>query len=232
MDQLYGPQLQLVVRKDLSVNEINQLVGKRLSLASFTHHSPQAMGVLLEKQKPKLDEAFQGHKLITDCPTRWNSTNETMARLSEQMPAQHAVASDKSGKYSDLWVKLYTLEEEPVIKFIIKVLKPFKVATEIMSAEEKPTLLLVSPIAIKVGQAHIVLDNDIPLIENEERNAGKHKKGTKQSNCSSSTWHQPVTHAQSCSISSLQRNIKLHGQAFSLPVRRNSQFQFPVLLFK
>ena len=160
-----GHNINLVVRKGLSINELNRLVGKGRSLVSFFHHSPQAMGVLLEKQKLLLDEAFQGHKLITDCPTRWNSTYEMMARLSEQMPALHAVATDKSGKYSDLRMKLYTFEEQQVIESIIMLLKPFKMATEMLSAEKKPTLSLVSPIGSKLEQALNVLDNDIPLIK-------------------------------------------------------------------
>ena len=88
------------------------------------------MDVFLEKQKLLLDEAFQGHKLIIDCPAWWNSTYEMVVRLSEQMiPALRAVATDK---YLDLRMKPYTFEEEQLIEFTMILQKPFNMAAKIL----------------------------------------------------------------------------------------------------
>ena len=86
----------------------------------------------------------------------------------------------------------------------------------------------MSPIAIQLEQAHNVPDNNIPLTKRKSVMLENIKDRAHSSHCSSITWHQPLTHAESCSISSLQRSIKLHGLAFCLPVRRNSSYPIPV----
>ena len=225
----------LMVRKGLSGIEINRLVGKRRSLASFFHHRSQAMDVFLEKQKLLLDEAFQGHKLIIDCPAWWNRTYEMMVRLSEQMmPALRAVATDKSGKYLDLRMELYTFEEQ-VIEFTMMLLKPFNMAAKILTVEKKPTVSLLSPIAIQLDRPTMFLTirfhspkRKSVMLENIKDKA--HSRVTAALSHGISLWLMqkaaqfPHSSAASCCMD--KRSACLWGGTPQF------QFQFPVLLLK
>jgi hypothetical protein len=48
-------------------------------VVAYFHRSPLATGILKEKQKRLLPPEFQGHKLIQDVVTRWNSTLDKLA---------------------------------------------------------------------------------------------------------------------------------------------------------
>ncbi len=133
-----GHNLNLIVKAGLK--EVSGLVAKGRSLVAFFHHSSSASAMLQEKQKLLLAKEFHGHKLINDCPTKWNSTLEMMQRLTEQTAALHGVATDESGRYSDLKYKLLEFKEQLVVEEIVALLQPFKVATELISSETNPTI--------------------------------------------------------------------------------------------
>ena len=85
-----GHNLNLAVKAGLEVREIAKLISKGRRVVSFYHKSPLATSILQEKQMALLEKSAQGHKLITDVPTRWNSTLDMLERLQEQTPALHA----------------------------------------------------------------------------------------------------------------------------------------------
>ena len=144
-----GHNISLVVQKGLSITEVNQAVDKGRSLVSCFHHSSQAMDVLLEKQKLLISKELQGYAFI-NCPTRWDSTLDMLVWLSEQLPALHAVATDSASNYIDIQVQLFTFEEQQLVDGVVALLKPFKKATEILSAENQPTLSMVTPVLLKL----------------------------------------------------------------------------------
>ena len=129
-----GHNINLSVKADLGVSEIDRLVGKGRSLVSYFHKSPLAMDVLLKKQMLMLPREAQGHKLIQDVATRWKSTLDMLQRLSEQTAAMsiHATISDPSlvKVKNDLASKLFTYDDQRVVDQMIQLLKPFKNATE------------------------------------------------------------------------------------------------------
>ena len=69
----HGHDINLAVRKGLSVPLISRLFGKGHSLESYLYRSSSAKAILKEKQKILLDKQFHRHKLINDCVTLWNS---------------------------------------------------------------------------------------------------------------------------------------------------------------
>ena len=89
-----GHNINLSVKAGLILSEIHRIVGKGTSLVTYFHKSPLAMDVLLKTQVLLLPKEPQGHKLIQDIATRWNSTLDMLVRLSEQTPALHACISD------------------------------------------------------------------------------------------------------------------------------------------
>jgi hypothetical protein len=63
LGSVYGPEI---------LEEANVSVGRKV--VAYFHRSLLATGILKEKQKRLLPPEFQGHKLIQDVVTRWNST--------------------------------------------------------------------------------------------------------------------------------------------------------------
>lgn len=84
---------------------------------------------------------FPEHKLIVDVETRWNSTYYMMERLVEQQQA--VVATLCFLDRSDL---LLDSKDFDVLKEIIKLLKPFEVATREMSEEKHVSVSKIIPL--------------------------------------------------------------------------------------
>ena len=139
--------INLLVRAILNEQgRIRTIVAKGRNTVSYYHRSPQATYFFQQKQKLLLTED-KWHALIQDVVTRWNSTVAMLERLSEQMAPIHAVARDPElkGKVKDLTQYLYKFDEQIIVEGLVKILKPFKVASEMLSSTRDPTLSLVLP---------------------------------------------------------------------------------------
>lgn len=152
----YGHRINLVVKHALKVTELNKILGKSRRLVTFFHQSTSATDALIEKQKLVFSNTpgLIGHKLITDVPTRWNSTLAMLGRLAEQLPAIMSIIFDTNclNKTAISTVKTYCLtsEEHSVVQELISVLKPFETATTILCAESSPTMHKVLPCMVKI----------------------------------------------------------------------------------
>ena len=82
------------------------------------------------------------HCLIQDVVTRWNSTLDMASRLCEQ---QAAIAAVLHGK-RDLHHLELSPQEWHDLEDLIKLLEPFKNATEVLSGQKYPTLSCLGPI--------------------------------------------------------------------------------------
>ena len=151
----FGHRLNLVVKAGLGVTEISRIIARGRSLVSHFHRSSLSNEILMEKQILLLPEKAQGHKLINDVQTRWNSTLDMLQRLVEQTPALHAAVMDPKlgSRYKDLKTKIFSFEEQAEVENLIEVLIPFKKATEILSADKNITVHKVLPSVIKLEQA-------------------------------------------------------------------------------
>jgi hypothetical protein len=67
-------------------DSLDKIIVALRKVVAYFHRSPLATGILKEKQKLLLPPEFQGHKLIQDVVTRWNSTLDMLERLMEQAP--------------------------------------------------------------------------------------------------------------------------------------------------
>ncbi|KAK3087166.1 hypothetical protein FSP39_002502 [Pinctada imbricata] len=92
----YGHRINLMVKHALSLPECSKILGKARKLVSFFHKSSSVTEMLTKKQMLLLDRKAQGHRLIIDVATRWNSSLEMLKRLLEQSPALMALANDPS----------------------------------------------------------------------------------------------------------------------------------------
>ncbi|XP_060567575.1 E3 SUMO-protein ligase ZBED1-like [Ruditapes philippinarum] len=152
----YGHRINLVVKHALEVTELNKILGKSRRLVTFFHQSTSATDALIEKQKLVFSNTpgLIGHKLITDVPTRWNSTLAMLGRLAEQLPAIMSIIFDTNclNKTAISTVKTYCLtsEEHSVVQELISVLKSFETATTILCAESSPTMHKVLPCMVKI----------------------------------------------------------------------------------
>ena len=70
----YGHRINLVVKNALGIPDLSKILGKTRRLVTLFPSSTSVNDKLFEKQKLLLSNEVQGHKLIADVPTRWNST--------------------------------------------------------------------------------------------------------------------------------------------------------------
>ena len=158
-----GHNINLAVKS--AVAEVHKLVVRGRKVVQFFHKSSTACTLLSEKQKLLLPPALQGHKLITDVETRWNSTLDMLQRLLEQTAAVHAVLSDPALKGKSDTRLLYTTTDQVNVEAVIDFLKPFKDATLSLSREDEPTLAAVLPVIVKLEGHLSVKESDSGMIE-------------------------------------------------------------------
>lgn len=176
-----GHIINLVIRDALKDPVLSKLVAKGRNLVGYFHKSPLATGFLDEKQRLlSKDENPQTYRLINDVATRWNSTYEMLLRISELTGALHAVLVDPDIKLKDYRKSLFKENEQRLVQLLVEVLKPFKIATELLSSESTPTLSLVFPTLEKIYAAFGVFsrefDGDSDASDSDEKqevNTGK-----------------------------------------------------------
>jgi hypothetical protein len=171
----YGHRINLVVKKSLNIPEVSSLLKKGRRLVTFFHQSSSVNDLLMIKQKDPSHCRNQndiGHKLIMDCVTRWNSTLSMLERLIEQMPYITAVANDISiSKSAGVTIKsnLFTFEEQTLAEKLVQILEPFLKATQILCAQNNPTMHKVITTKMKIMKFISIADSDDDIIRDVKR---------------------------------------------------------------
>ncbi|WAR31598.1 ZBED1-like protein [Mya arenaria] len=154
----FGHRLNLAVKKSLQLPLVSELLKKGRHLVTFFHKSSSASDLMMKKQKIVFSSSPQliGHRLIMDCPTRWNSTQEMIRRLLEQMPVLMNVASDHDNQsisksaISTIKANVYTFEEQGILQDIVRILENFNKATKVLCAENSPSIQNVCAVTKKL----------------------------------------------------------------------------------
>ena len=92
--------INLAANSSTSIKQVSDLLTKARKVVSSFRRSPVALNVLKKKQELLLPN--KQHKLINDCPTRWNSSYDMLDRLNEQSQVRTI--------FIHLYVFVYVLE--------------------------------------------------------------------------------------------------------------------------
>lgn len=130
--------LQLAINKAIKdTTGLLDVITKGKRIAAYFHRSTLAKNKLKNAQASLKTSQ---HKLIQECPTRWNSGYEMMNRLVEQREPIALVLSTET-KVDNL-----TPLQWMYASSFCHTMKPFKEVTVMMSAESYPTSSLVIPV--------------------------------------------------------------------------------------
>ncbi|CAG5100699.1 Similar to ZBED1: E3 SUMO-protein ligase ZBED1 (Homo sapiens) [Cotesia congregata] len=124
----------------------------------FNKHSNKASTALENAQKK---HHLPTHRLISHSPTRWNSAYDMVERLVEQRKAVECVLLDKEITTKKMMKKLLLNESDwTYLRDVIKIFKPFEVATRLMSSESQSTLSMVRPTVYSLLKKFLLQQDD------------------------------------------------------------------------
>ena len=140
----FSHSLQCCLNKVLEEDTLSEILKTGSAIVGHFKHSNIASAALKAAQRRlKISE----HRLINRCNTRWNSTFAMAERLLEQREAIHSVLDDRERTSDRIATKLLmTSAHWKILEDVVVILKPFEVATTIMSTESRSTLAMVRPL--------------------------------------------------------------------------------------
>jgi len=126
----FGHTLQLAIDDSIKMSPgMQEIIKSAKAIVSFYSRSTKATEKLKEFQE-QLN--LPHHKLITDCPTRWNSTYYMLQHLLEQKPAITVMCASTTAPRINLLAS-----EWYMMKQLVQVLKPLEEATQELRAEQR-----------------------------------------------------------------------------------------------
>lgn len=143
----------LASQAGLRVGPISRLLGRVRRVSTFFHKSPAAEAVLESKQKQL---QLPSHKLITDVPTRWNSSLDMLERYLEQQAAIGATLTSPEIKRNARDIDTLDRRDISLAEDLVKLLKPLKTATVVMCDEKAPTVSLIVPLKSMIEQVGLI----------------------------------------------------------------------------
>lgn len=150
--------LQLVITRALTEESVNKYVQKVSAIVGHFKHSNKAFAALTDAQK-KCN--LPSHRLVNHCLTRWNSAYEMIERALEQRQAIECVLLDSDVTTVAASKKLLLHNRDWIyLDAVQKMLKPFFVATSVMSNESQSTISMVRPIVHSIANNFLKSDDD------------------------------------------------------------------------
>ncbi|KAM9350016.1 E3 SUMO-protein ligase ZBED1 [Symphorus nematophorus] len=145
-----GPQIgcfahtvNLAAKNAVSISQVSRLLGKIRKVVTFFHRSTTASHALKTKQGML---ELPVHKLIHDVPTRWNTTYDMLERYLEQQAAIYSALMEKDVKKHLKDISVLTDGEAKLAEDLIRILKPLKNVTTLMSTETSPSVSMIIPL--------------------------------------------------------------------------------------
>ncbi|CAI6370739.1 unnamed protein product [Macrosiphum euphorbiae] len=140
----FAHSLQLCVNKGLEDKSIKDLLSTASSIVSHFKHSTVASKALLAAQK---NLKMSTNKLVQSVKTRWNSVYAMLVRLNDSRQAICSVLNDRTVTTRTTALTLELSESKwELLEYLIKVLEPFNLVTNILSSAKTPTISTVQPI--------------------------------------------------------------------------------------
>ena len=155
-----GHTLNLAVQKALQIPQVSTPLARCRKLVSHFHKSRVDSDEFKKNQLMFSD--VPKHKLIHDVITRWNSTYDMIERVCEQQLPISSVLL----QHRDSLMHLELLPSEwRVLEDILKLLRPFKIATAHLSGEKYPTISALGPLLHEIQCKTVIQDDDVSAIK-------------------------------------------------------------------
>ena len=151
----FGHTLQLAIDDGLKMSPgIQEMLKSAKAIVAFYIRSTKATERLKELQ---VQLNLPDHKLITDCPTRWNSTFYMLQCLLEQKSAITVMCTSSGGPRASL-----SASEWCILNKLVQILKPLEEATRELSVEQTVSCSKVIPLlnAILIELCKNIVDDD------------------------------------------------------------------------
>ena len=136
--------LQLSINRGLQLGFVSRVLGRVRKLVEHFHKSTKATYALRQKQKLL---GVAEHTLVQQCETRWSSTFAMLERVVEQQQALCAVLLDSQDRVVRSLLPYGA--EWSVIEELMAILKPFALASTVLSGSSYGTISIVSPLIHK-----------------------------------------------------------------------------------
>ena len=150
-----GHTLNLSVQKALQVPQVSTPLARCRKLVAHFHKSRVDADEF--KRNQSLFSDVPKHKLIHDVITRWNSTYDMIERICEQQLPISSVLLQRR----DTLMHLELLPNEwRILEDILKLLRPFKIATQHLSGEKYPTISALGPLLHEIQRKIVYQDDD------------------------------------------------------------------------
>ena len=155
-----GHTLNLAVQKALQIPQVATPLARCRKLVSHFHKSRVDNDEFKKSQLMFSD--IPKHKLIHDVTTRWNSTYDMIERVCEQqLPISSVLLQCR-----DSLMHLELLPNEwRILEDIVKLLRPFKIATQHLSGEKYPTISTLGPLLHEIQIKVAFQDGDSTAIK-------------------------------------------------------------------
>ncbi|XP_070408816.1 E3 SUMO-protein ligase ZBED1-like [Nothobranchius furzeri] len=157
----FAHTLNLASQRGLRVASLTRLLGRIRRISIFFQRSTTASHCLKVNQKCL---GLKNQKLLTDVPTRWNSSYDMVQRFLEQQPAICATLLSPEVRKGES--DICTLNETDVsnAEDAVSALKAMKDATTLISEESNPTISLIAPLKAQLLQNMTSSISDSPMI--------------------------------------------------------------------
>lgn len=158
----YAHTLNLAAQRALKLPAVATLLGRIRRVSSFFHRSTKAHHIFREKQKQlKLPDRL----LETDVATRWNSAYEMVQRFLEQQQAVTAALLSNEIRQTEKEISTLSGTDIGNAEQLVQALKPFAVATKVMSDDNNPTLSVIAPLHAQLLQETQESIGDSPFVK-------------------------------------------------------------------